>query len=240
MCLLQTCVVKMFNTDCKREEDRHERLARRADMYALTCTVTDEVRPDPEIRERRAYLSQVWPKQQKFLPTFLSPEGNAVLSSHAANAIKISIMSTEFVDDAVFNSLRVYRCAVLDYGTEKVRYVAHSTYRARGSRFDNVEVNVTGVGYAAKVLFFVSSRGVTSMAIDGPTPFTEQIYAVVQYYDIVKAVHPIMKRPKLRLSIDTNAQNFHFISIDAINKHAHLIPDFDDPTKQHYFWDKQD
>ena len=49
----------MYITDCKREEDRHERLARRADMYALTCTVTDEGRPDPADRARRLYLSQV-------------------------------------------------------------------------------------------------------------------------------------------------------------------------------------
>ena len=91
-------------------------------------------------------------------------------------------------------------------------------------------------GYA-KVLFFASMVPSAPMGVD--LPEVEQIYVVVQYYKIVKAVHPFMKRARVKLGVSTNAANFHFLPVEAVNKHAHIVPDFDDSTGEHSFWDNQ-
>ena len=130
------------------------------------------------------------------------------------------------------------RCLVLDYGREKVRFVAHNNYRRKGARFDNVEVKVGGEIHAAKVLFFASTAPSVSVPMEAPTE-DQVIYAVVQYYNIVKAVDPMMNRPVVQLSSNQIPRSYHFINVLSIVKHAHLVPDSDAPADdRHFFWDK--
>ena len=64
------------------------------------------------------------------------------------------------------------------------------------------------------------------------------LYALVQYYDITKANHPVLKRPLIQMSVPDSAASYHLINASAIFSHAHVFPDFGTPDQKRFLWDK--
>ena len=90
----------------------------------------------------------------------------------------------------------------MDFGRERVRFVAERNYRRRGPRFDSVEVYLAGEErHPAKILFFISRKKKTPMrASEIGVESLKGVYAMVQYYDVVTWEHPVVQQPRCRLS----------------------------------------
>ena len=136
--------------------------------------------------------------------------------------------------------LKVFHVLDMDFGRERVRFVAERNYRRRGPRFDSVEVYLAGEEkHPAKILFFISRKKKTPMrASEIGVESLKGVYAMVQYYDVVTWKHPVVQQPRCRLSNSGDPANYHLLSVDCINAHAHMVPDFDDSEGVHVFWDR--
>ena len=153
--------------------------------------------------------------------------------------------------------------SVLDYdfGLEKLRFVCHRNYLNKGERVDNVVVDLGGVerNTPARLFCFLAYPGRRSVPLnlhsesvvdeDGGVFENEDvveadpsttIFVLVQYYTVRSWSHPVMQKPHCRLSDAGVVDNYHLISMASVKGHAHLVPDFDDQTGKHYFWDSID
>ena len=131
---------------------------------------------------------------------------------------------------------RVYNLATLDFGQERTRFLCNAL--DPGKRNDDVEIQLEGEeNHPARLLFFAGRHSSKAMDTEPENP-TDDLYAVVMYYQISTWNHPIINKPRCRRGNPRDQRSFHIINIESIVGHAHIIPDFDDPTETFFFWDK--
>jgi hypothetical protein len=110
-----------------------------------------------------------------------------------------------------------------------VAYVASPNYLLRGPRYDSCEVSlgavIDGREWAVRLIcFFMCDLGK---------------YAVVQFYEITSLVNPIdqlLAVYKMALMPDAEEDTYGVVPIEALQCHAHLVPNWDTPDE--YYWDK--
>ena len=117
----------------------------------------------------------------------------------------------------------------------------------KGPRVDDVVVDLGGLecNTPAKIICFLAAPGVTVVPLDELMDAPEEdplnaVFVLVQYYQVKTWKHPVMQRPRCILSDAKVSDNYHLISMRSIIGHAHLIPDFDDGSGKHFFWDVVD
>jgi hypothetical protein len=146
----------------------------------------------------------------------------------------------------VLERMNVYQKLEIDFGFEKILYIASANYLRKGPRFDCVEVDLGGTepNHPAKLVCFVSSVRWQPLQEDKEDDEegdpSEDIYAIVQYYDVLDWEHSILANPLCKLSDSSNEDNYHVISAKSIKWHAHMVPNFDAPLSGETFWDRVD
>ena len=139
------------------------------------------------------------------------------------------------IDHTRFELFKVLTVVDLaDGGSGTQRYVAGSY--ARGNRIDTVEINFGALElnqHAADVLCFMRLAPNHSM------------YAVVRYYEVVRTDYDLSCLVVKRMDAKTpGVKAFGVVHAEAVEAHAHLVPDFDQNDREHrynhlhYFWDK--
>lgn len=75
---------------------------------------------------------------------------------------------------------------------------------------------------------------------------TEKMYAVIRYYTVLRGIgaygllHRKLLVPRIKTRDPTLYSTFGCVEVSLIAAHAHIIPDFDDPTEgdsEAFFWD---
>ena len=146
---------------------------------------------------------------------------------------------------------KIFRVADFDYGHEKIRFVASPDYRKVGPRFDDVEISLEGENdHPASIVCFLGSKREVEMSSDDVEMKEDseedgeldsaflKLYAIVHYYDVTHWNHPVLQQPRCRRSDKLNSNNYHILSVESFLSHVHMVPDFDDTTGLHHFWDR--
>ena len=130
----------------------------------------------------------------------------------------------------------MFNGAIVDFGQDRTRFLCDAL--APEFRNDDVEIQLEGeANHPAQLLFFCG-KGRSKPMNKEPINAADDLHAVVMYYDITTWNHHILNRPRCRKGNPKDERSFHIINVESIVGHAHIIPDFDDPTGTFYFWDK--
>ena len=136
-----------------------------------------------------------------------------------------------------------------------IRFVAAMNYRKTAkNRFDCVEVSLEDEpNHPARLLAFFGLTRTHPMANaeveqggfeegqdeEGDGLPDCQMFALVHYLNIDTALHPDLMVPRCSMQDPTNHYNsYHIVSVESIAGHAHMVPDFDDSTQRHFWWDR--
>jgi hypothetical protein len=250
-----------YHADCHREEGLERRLALVANANILVSTLMDESRPDPIPRppgfclSRRhdtdtllAYLKAIQPAEK----------GDAMLRSAlryrllmgAVGEQVVWLLSLLYVCTLTlavscllwFQDLRcynVYKKLEVDFGHEKIFFVASGNYRRRGPRYDSVELNMTNSNdYQPALVATFFSKHKRMPLQDVETDESPQMFAIVQDYKVLSTSHKLMRQPHCRFADPADETSYHVVNVRAIAGHAHMVQDFTDHLGSRLFWDR--
>lgn len=120
----------------------------------------------------------------------------------------------------------VYGKYVIDYGTEKILFVNCSNYLGKGCRSDCVEVAIAGEPPSpAEVVWYFEDLVKRKMVL-------------VKWFKPIDGdnnEHRLLRVKSFARSPPTVASNYTICDVDSISGHAHMVPDYDSPSR--IFWD---
>ena len=69
------------------------------------------------------------------------------------------------------------------------------------------------------------------------TSLVTRNFAHLRYYVITNKCDETMCVPRCKKAEPNMMESWACMDVDSITAHAHLVPDFDDATGKHYWWD---